>query len=786
MKIISQSYHSIMLISAPKIPTDLLWDLTIVFSGLGILLFVFVFIFRNRLSNKALKVASQKKILAPMISNFLFYETDATKGENYEYINLKVEIRELLKIPFNRLVLTEILLDLQKDLSGDSRTRIFKLYQDLELHLDAFKKLRSWRWELVSKGILELTQMKVLAAYGFIKKFINDKRGVVRKQAQIATVTLKHEGISYFLDTTRYGISEWQQLKLLDVLKNFDDFTPPRFKAWLTSANRDVVLFALRLIRHYNQTDANKALIELLKHKNDQIKSEAIQCIKDFGVFEALNMLKSVFGKCNVDIKLQILDAISSLGKEEDLEFLESIKRRESNFLVKSKAISSINVIKPDTYVPTEGIDNDIPTSNFENYEQESSAQSPEAMRNKELQQDDRMSVTEKKENSSSIQDYLNPEFEDAIIFDLCFMEELEDILSDYKEEDQDAEYLPLDFLPVVSEEDELKAAKASNSNKNSGIESNEKLEEESFRVELEAILANIRSHEEIIPDENKEDTELEFLPVVVGIDMEENIEEVSELQEEDILSLEVFSEEVVIENKAFLLQNKSHEVELLPKEEMDDSEISDQKSPDRMTTKTEAEDFDSSTCTNSNNDPQSNNDAADSCADVEHPDNIPEFKGFSIFQELFRTCDNESKLILLDEILAVGDEKEVHFLKTLLNDSDKKVRIKAEIILNELQAHLAPEIEFRETLDQIQTTESGDEHCRLDEAKLTATKEINLIPISNPEEEDSLKSLEFCFLHDLESDDKSNHNNLFQVDFELEETCLEEIDDNLKINKNK
>jgi hypothetical protein len=776
-----------MLIGAPKIPTDLLWDLTIVFSGLGFLLFVFVFIFRNRLSNKALKVASQKKILAPMISNFLFYETDATKGENYEYINLKVEIRELLKIPFNRMVLTEILLDLQKDLSGESRTRIFKLYQDLELHLDAFKKLRSWRWELVSKGILELTQMKVLAAYGFIKKFINDKRGVVRKQAQIATVTLKHEGISYFLDTTRYGISEWQQLKLLDVLKNFDDFTPPRFKAWLTSANRDVVLFALRLIKHYNQTDANKALIELLKHKNDQIKSEAIQCIKDFGVFEALNMLKSVFGKCNVDIKLQILDAISSLGKEEDLEFLESIKRRESNFLVKSKAISSINVIKPDTYVPTEGIDNDFTTNNFENYKQESSAQLPETMRNKELQQEDRIPVSEKNENSSSIQDYLNPEFEDEIIFDLCFMEELEDILSDYKEEDQEAEYLPLDFLPVVSEEYELKAAKASNSNKNSGIKSNEKLEEESFRVELEAILANIRSHEDIIPDEDKEDTELEFLPIVVGTDMEENIEEMSELHEEDILSLEVFSEEVVIDNKASLLHNKSHEVELLPKEEMDNSEISDQKSPDRMTTKTDAEDFDSSTCSNSNNDAQYNDDAADSCADVEHPDNITEFKGFSIFQELFRTCDSESKLILLDEILAVGDEKEVHFLKTLLNEPDKKVRTKAEIILNELQAHLAPEIEVLETLDHIQTKESGDENCRLDEVKQTASKEINSIPKSTPEEEEnSLKSLEFCFLHDLDSDDKRNRNNLFQVDFELEETCLEEIDDNLKINKNK
>ena len=103
------------------------------------------------------------------------------------------------------------------------------------------------------------------------------------------------------------------------------------------------------------------------------------------------------------------------------------------------------------------------------------------------------------------------------------------------------------------------------------------------------------------------------------------------------------------------------------------------------------------------------------------------------------------------------------------------------------MQAHLAPEIEVRETLDQIQTMESGDENCRLDEVIPTSTIEINSIPESTPEEEeDSLKSLEFCFLQDLESDGKNNRNNLFQVDFELEETYLEEIDDNLKLNKNK
>ncbi len=114
-----------MLIGAPKIHTDLLWDLTILFSGLGILFFAFVFIFRNRLSAKRSKVSRQKKILAPIISNFLFYETDASKEENYEYIKLKIEIRDLLKSPFSRLVLTEILLDLQK--SRDMKIILKKL-----------------------------------------------------------------------------------------------------------------------------------------------------------------------------------------------------------------------------------------------------------------------------------------------------------------------------------------------------------------------------------------------------------------------------------------------------------------------------------------------------------------------------------------------------------------------------------------------------------------------------------------------------------------------------------
>ena len=354
--------YKLPLINAPKIDTDLLWDMSVLFVGLAVVYFVAIFFYRNSLSKKAARVMQRKRELSPMISEFIFFEEDASKEETSNYINLKIEIRQLIKDDFNREILSEVLLDLRKDVSGDTQKRLFKLYQDLDLHTDAFAKLKSVRWEVVSTAIKDLTQMQVVEAYVLITKFINDKRATIRKQAEIAVVTLKYEGLSYFLDTTKHKISEWQQLKLLEVIRNREDYQPARFKAWLTSNNSFVVLFALRLIKFYNQNDANTSLIELIKHKNNQIKQEAIGCIKEFHVVEALETLKIVFWKSSTDIKISILDTIGSLGTKTDIEFLQLIEKKESNFYVKSKALSSINAIDPESVMPSIGI---LDTTNY-------------------------------------------------------------------------------------------------------------------------------------------------------------------------------------------------------------------------------------------------------------------------------------------------------------------------------------------------------------------------------------------------------------------------------------
>lgn len=757
-----------MLLSVPKIHTDLLWDLTILFSGLGILYFFFVFIFRNRISAKAYRIAGKKKILGPMISNFLFFETDSSKDEKKEYIKLKIEIRDLLKEPFNRAVLAEILLDLQKDVSGDARKRLFKIYQDLDLHLDAFEKLKSWRWEVVSKGILELTQMQVHTAYGFIKKFINHKKGVIRKQAQIATVSLKHEGIGYFLDTARFGISEWQQLKLLEVLRNIEDFDPPRFKAWLTSGNKDVVLFALRLIKYYNQNDANDALAELVKHKNDQVRSEAIQCIKEFNVYEAVDVMKVIFRKSKVDTKIQILDTMASLGKDEDLVFLERIAKKSSNFLVKSKAISTINAIAPGTFLPTEGIDKKIPIQNFENNVEGSSTQLPADMDNNEPKQEANPPMNGKDEESLELQDDLNTDQENEIIFDLCFMEELQDILDEYDQSEEEVNFLPLDFLPVVSEDEEIDGSTTTPiENEIDEVvdeEEEEAEDEEKFRKELETILESIKSPDEDVltdPDE----AELGFIPIVVETEVEEQLENLIESSDEAILSIEINEMEVVEAEEILNLHSENKSSDIIPEPELETHEAINQNSIDwKAFTSDSALSF--SAEYPSAYDETSWNEEMDAEVNEDSSPDI-EFKGFSIFQELFRSCDTESKLILLDEILAIGDEKEVHFLKTLKNDSNKKVRAKAEVILNELLQVLAPE----------EATETDNLEKDVEKTNLIEEEKILICPEESKNDTDfnkdinAMRPLEYCLLEDDED-------LLFELDFEPVDSSLEESQD--------
>jgi hypothetical protein len=637
-----------------------------------------VFYFRARLKSKANREAELKKDLAPMISKFLFYTEEDPLEARREYVQLKIEIRQLLKNGLTRTVLSEVLRDLKKDVSGSARNELLRLYSDLGLQEDAIQRLKSRRWQVLSKAILELTEMEVRGAYGLIKKFVNHRSSIVRKQAQMATVSLKNEGITYFLDSNRYHISEWQQLKLLDVIRQLDGFEAPKFKNWLTSKNAYVVLFALRLIKYYKQNDASKAIITLLNHRNQQIKVEAIQCIREFFIQDAKEPLKVAFANGNEEVKLLILDTLGLIGNIDDIKFLQNIVNKGTTHIISSKASSVINTLKPETILPESDIEP------IEELTSTPTVDKPEKMEEKEKEA---LSVhlpkPDFKENPMAWEDVLNPEFEDEVIFNHCCLQEFRELIQEIGEpllQTGDPGTLPLDFLPLIVEEqgaqkttepqDTAEETIDTSMGFKSGLDQRLHAEERITR-EIEALLS--MENEDTPQFHEEEDVfNLNFLPILV--DEAGNPSVKDDKEELDLRSIEVIAETLMQKvPKAFTKANRASEnysIQVPPEESFEAVKSinwASIASQNLQLTLDQEEDTQLKNTSIKRDDPY----------------------GFSIFQELFRTADTESKIILLDEVLAIGDEKELFFLKTLSEDPSTQVRNKASQIHDALASSL-------------------------------------------------------------------------------------------------
>ncbi|TVZ14225.1 hypothetical protein JM81_0426 [Maribacter sp. MAR_2009_72] len=696
------------LIKAPEFNAEFLGWLTVVFLVLAVLYFLGTFLIRNKLGSQGALTKDKKMEFSPMISEFLFYEDSNTKEEKKTYLNLKVQIRESIKNNFDRNVLTEVLLDLRKDLSGQSQDVLMALYKDLGLHITAYDKLSSRRWQIISSGILELTAMEVHEGYTLIIKFINHRQSTIRKQAERAVVSLKEEGICYFLDNTKYRISEWQQLKLLDILRHKSDFVPPQFSLWLTSTNVDVVLFSLRLIKYFKQNNAEKSIITLLKHKKKVIQLEAIDCIKEFYFINAIPTLKLVYPKAGNDVKIAILDAIGEIGTKNELQFLQHWHSKERNFNIKSKVIGTINKIDPESILPTSNIkktafftsdiEEDIEPTIIVQQEEEIEQLATQLDETEQVNKPVEL-ISEKKETSEyeeltipEIKDVqeITPETHDMdeeilVLDDLMPMEtmgneltEMENQLIDLPQENteepiEDLEEnieteLVLDFLPLVIDEPQEEP-----------VLLNEGIDEPDFDFALED---SPLQEEELTVQQVLNKSLLDFKE----IDWVALTEDVSELPMQETTDAIVFnntSRTNVLSLSADFLDDEELETMVLLEN------IADMGDNRELPVLQNILDNSISTiiADRANELIQKFSYEMPRPAELFAPDNA---LSESVFAEIFHLSDIETQFILLDEIKKIGDEKEMALLQSLINGNNEALAKKAEEVLQVVTDNLA------------------------------------------------------------------------------------------------
>ncbi|MFT3739045.1 MAG: HEAT repeat domain-containing protein [Breznakibacter sp.] len=248
---------------------------------------------------------------------------------------------------YRREVLVDQIIDISINLKGDAGEKLQKLYRDLMLDKDSIGRAYSRKWHVKVKGFKELAFMNVKDANEEIYKALQSKNDILRMEAQIALVRLSDENPFEWLYFQIRPFSLWEQITLHSLMIQHE-IPAPKFSQWLDSPNFTVVMFALRMIREYRQSDDEDLIFEVLNHENDQVRNLAIEVCGDLRLKNSLKILKSRYRYETYNNRLSVVRAIGTVADESMLNFLKLVLDKEDDVQLQiesTKAIESMGEV---------------------------------------------------------------------------------------------------------------------------------------------------------------------------------------------------------------------------------------------------------------------------------------------------------------------------------------------------------------------------------------------------------------------------------------------------------
>lgn len=330
---------------------------TFLFCLLIVVLCTYIILYLDVRNRREAKFQRWKFISDNLIRSAIFFEeeenvnTEKTLLEILEthFIPLPGRFKKLLPDIHFRKLLTKELLAAKQNMSGTAASNLQSLYKQLGLDTDALKMINSRSWYLKASGIQQLEIMDLNEYKDKIIKYTNNKRGLVRVEAQNTIVKFNgFEGLR-FLDHATYQISEWQQIKLLEELSQLPAENFAGIDNWLNSENDSVVTFALKLVREYNRFELYDKVFTCLKHVNPKVREQAISTLKELQTENTANHLVEIYSDEIYRNKLAIIKALGDVGTNLEIPFLLGLLDSDNN-QVKIAAARSL------ASVGTEGI----------------------------------------------------------------------------------------------------------------------------------------------------------------------------------------------------------------------------------------------------------------------------------------------------------------------------------------------------------------------------------------------------------------------------------------------
>jgi len=283
-----------------------------------------------------------KKNLELWVSNVILNEDD---GEPFK---VPSKFKKIFRDKDARQYAIDNLILNKRSFSGFVAENIVQLYERLDLKADSVKKLNSRFWHDKAKGIQELYLMDQSDLFIKVYRLTNSKNEFVRMEAQTAIIHWSGFNGLRFLDVISYPISEWQQIKLLEQLRNFQPQVMPKLGKWLQSENYTVVIFAIKLASIYQQLQVVSEVADCLQHDKELVRIEAVKALVRIGDAESADLMIKQYPKEHFTNKINILQSLFYLAEEKHVTFLYQELDNENDFLKLSAAKALAKITGPE------------------------------------------------------------------------------------------------------------------------------------------------------------------------------------------------------------------------------------------------------------------------------------------------------------------------------------------------------------------------------------------------------------------------------------------------------
>jgi len=239
--------------------------------------------------------------------------TEITISQNFQTLLTNSDARQL--------VIDELVRN-KSSFLGSVSAKIIELYYRLGLNVDSRIKLDDKRAHIQCQGIHELGVMEQKDQLQKVYRFTNSKNKDVRIEAQ--TAILQWYGFKglRFLDVVSFPITEFQQLKLLELLRLLPFTGFSKLDKWLSSPNDTVVSFALKLAEHYKQVQVHKEAVQCLQHKNEAVRVQAVKTLAKIGAAGTAELFISAYKNERFTNRLNILKELPKVAGDDQRDFL--------------------------------------------------------------------------------------------------------------------------------------------------------------------------------------------------------------------------------------------------------------------------------------------------------------------------------------------------------------------------------------------------------------------------------------------------------------------------------